>query len=96
MMVSQAANTTASGNPSAFLPPVTTGSDGAGYAAGTKLQPDNELVSTVSLKTTPARKPGLWKLPKLSDEAVDLALEDFEGIGPDDALLSVLAAGRMR
>jgi hypothetical protein len=63
---------------------------------GTKLQPGNELVASVPLQTSLARKPGLRELPKLSDEAVDLALEDFAGIGPDDAFLSALAAGRMR
>jgi len=96
MMDAPVASTTASGNPSAFLSPVTTGSDGAGYAVGTKLQPDNALVTSASLKTTPARKLGDRTVRALPDEAVDLALVDFKGIGPDDALLSVLAAGRMR
>ncbi len=45
---------------------------------------------------TTARKLGVRTVRALLDKTVDLALVDFKGIRPDDALLSVLAAGRMR
>jgi len=96
MMPSQPGNTAALSNPSAFLPLVTTGFDGTGYAAGTRLQPKGALVTSASLMPTAARTLGDGTVRALPDEAVDLALVDFKGIGPDGALLSVLAAGRMR
>jgi hypothetical protein len=52
------------------------------------------VAASASPKTA-VRKPGLWELPTLSDEAVDWVLADFAGIGPVDALLSKVAAGRM-
>jgi hypothetical protein len=51
---------------------------------------------TIKSTTKGAVVAALAPATPFSDEAVDLALVNFKGICPDDALLSVLAAGRMR
>ncbi len=92
MMASQGTNTTAATSPLTLAPPLATSSDAAGNALGTKLQAGNALVASVPFQKTPARKPGLL----LSANAVDWVLKDFvDSIGPQDALLNALAAGRM-
>jgi hypothetical protein len=96
-----AATLVASGNSSAIVPPVTTSSNEAGSAVGTKLQFVTDPVASTPIgktplgKLTPARRNRT--VTALSDEqATDLALVDFDGTNPDDALLSNVAAGRKR
>jgi hypothetical protein len=61
----------------------------------------DESVASAPIGKTPASKLSLTRKSRtvsaLSDkEAVDLALADLDGAGPDDALLSNVAAGRTR
>ncbi|MGO8746980.1 MAG: beta strand repeat-containing protein [Thermoguttaceae bacterium] len=104
MMVSQAAATAPpleSGNSSVITQPVTTSSNGAGDAVGTKLKLASDPVASVPIGKTPGSKlvPARRNrtVSALSDkEAADLAVVDFDGTGLDDALLSAVAAGRKR